>query len=398
MKELYEEVYPGQLTVYHRTKDIENLKKIMESGVDVNVNRSAMYGRGLYTCYDIESQLTPNMSIMYGEVLIKFAVKRSNNMIMLEPILGNSLSIVEECLGKFVKNKTELDKYILDLEQKWKNNDYTSDIALVLSRKYYSNMDAILFTGKNDGKVVVVYNKELLSPIGYAEGVTTSKPNFNKIPLSLYNKNTLHKKISGVDTGKLTIDKLIKRFVSGEELIDNEKEQLKSYISSENLEDVLKNLKDPHKVKIIKFYKSNLSSQDMVWCLNNIKDEDSAFEVYKMFEFSFTKLLMHKTLSAKEFTRNISKELLKRIMLSNNGLFEYLITNVENFFIDIVEKMDIELLKAFKETIAKIYLDGKFILDKISSVDTKQKIFDIIKSELKENHIERRNLIANYIL
>ena len=70
-------------TVFHRTKNIDSIKGMLSTGFRPGGGK--MYGLGLYTTFDIESQLSLKMVNIYGPYIVKFIVKDLDQYLVFDP-------------------------------------------------------------------------------------------------------------------------------------------------------------------------------------------------------------------------------------------------------------------------------------------------------------------------
>jgi len=109
-----EKVYGNLALTYHRTESVDIAKGILEKGFIPGAG--AMYGEGLYTTYDLESQLGGKMD-HYGDVIVKFKVALHKFLIFDYDIakivygkdytLSDQVKIIDPLLGKEVWNKID---------------------------------------------------------------------------------------------------------------------------------------------------------------------------------------------------------------------------------------------------------------------------------------------------
>ena len=308
LQSFQEKVYGNLGVVYHRTKSVDIAKGILEKGFIPG--EGEMYGRGLYTTYDLESQMHDRMIDVYGPIILKFKISLHNFLILdydvAKVVYGTDYTLIDQMkkidpsfgeiswklLSKMDKNKIVKSTYIKivinnhsfdfgqlstvspeahesntpenlaavhkvvthfrdktndsnvyllnqifldnyekyavegyrevdfkdgssafissdwqvftmsslnpslerdlaflkDLSSKLENTKYTSEIAIDLSEwaQQNSKINGLVFTGKKDGKVAVVYNYDAVTPMAYCDVPTLEwsalpKPNAKPI-------------------------------------------------------------------------------------------------------------------------------------------------------------------------------------------------------------------------
>ena len=190
---------------YHRTKE-ENVSSIARNGF--TPGWGDMYGRGWYMCYDLDSQLNPNMT-HYGDAVIRSELFPKGLLIfdynVAKKVYGSDYSLVEQAKEqKIWASEEEMPPMFIQmsrvLEESFKNPKFSAAIAanswmggvnpfkvgltsyadkgwrgnpnsfLDSSKGTPKNkkITSIMFTGNHDGNVVVVYNPDTAKPIDYA--------------------------------------------------------------------------------------------------------------------------------------------------------------------------------------------------------------------------------------
>lgn len=174
---LNESITAGSTIVYHRTgrSGHSPVKDIADNGF--RVGDGASYGPGIYTTYDLESQLNENMR-QYGPIIIECKVKTLEGFLIFDydiakKIYGNKNYRLDKqlnlILGNTLCNKLKTQQ-ILDKIDELDSVEYSSDIANWLSRSpFISYVRGIIFTGRSDGKVLVSYDSTNVIPIRYSE-------------------------------------------------------------------------------------------------------------------------------------------------------------------------------------------------------------------------------------
>jgi hypothetical protein len=156
---ILEKIYGNTGWVYHRTKTNPESSDILKKGIVPGVNNSAMYGTGLYATYDLQDQLSSTMKRNYGEYILKGKINLDNFVILdkeIYDISGNKEDF-KDYLKKFNVGLGEISQYTSDIAaEKWHNWK---------KRKY----NGIIFTGRNDGRVAVIWNRRNFVPSSYSE-------------------------------------------------------------------------------------------------------------------------------------------------------------------------------------------------------------------------------------
>jgi hypothetical protein len=175
-------------TVFHRTSVSDLVNKVYTEGF--KPGDGAMYGEGFYATYELESQQKENMKT-YGNIIVKFAVPIENFLIFdySEFIKSpNFKKLGHPSIKDFLPLQFNLFKI------KGTENDgfsaiakivYTSDIAhsYVKSIPNFTKLcQGIIFTGRNDGRVLVAYDTTILMPLSYSvdDGETFESVEKNK--------------------------------------------------------------------------------------------------------------------------------------------------------------------------------------------------------------------------
>lgn len=215
-KEYLTEKFFGKLvTIFHRTNSIETINKIKELGFVVGFGN--MYGNGIYSTYDIDSQLNDLMKSTYGDYIIKSKVQLYKVLILdykeAKKVFGKKYTLIEqltEILGKNFKITNE----IINLSKELKNpkNKLTSDYAVRLLhyKEIKNNIHGISFTGSRDGKVLVIYEKNIVTPLSYNSTINNSKKIDNKTWNNIKNKELIKKGLSATLGQYYKIEKIYK--------------------------------------------------------------------------------------------------------------------------------------------------------------------------------------------
>jgi YD repeat-containing protein len=161
---LLEKIYGNIGWVYHRTgkygQDITT-SDIFSTGIKPSKNLAAMYGSGLYTTYDLEDQLKPKMAENYGPVILKGKIDLNNFVILDKDVYEKTNSKVP--FERYIKSLKYIDYNELI------NTQFTSDIAVDFWKKFkQEDKSGIIFTGRTDGRVAVIWDRKHFLPVGYS--------------------------------------------------------------------------------------------------------------------------------------------------------------------------------------------------------------------------------------
>jgi len=183
IEQLTEEVKSTSAIVYHRTKK--------EYIPNFEFGDGDTYGRGFYSTYDLDSQLRDNM-LRYGKNIMQFQVQIRDFLILdkAEAIKVYGEYNIKKQLIKLAPKIYILHKnFIDDLLINSRDYEYTSDLAktLVDEIKINKYIKGMIFTGRQDGKVLVCYDKTLIKQIKISKdnGQTWS----NVIDKNIYTTN-----------------------------------------------------------------------------------------------------------------------------------------------------------------------------------------------------------------
>lgn len=182
---LKEDLFPNKTaTVFHRTRDITNVGRILYSGF--KPGEGSMYGSGLYTTFDLKSQFKEEMKL-YGEYILKFKIAN------LESFLITSITVAKYVLGKNYKISDQFKSFgwpvkprpksmdvetygtgYEDYDLMQENNAYSSDLALKIYQENHwieKRLSGMVYYGRKDGHCLVKYKpiSNNLTLIGYTE-------------------------------------------------------------------------------------------------------------------------------------------------------------------------------------------------------------------------------------
>lgn len=176
------------LTVYHRTKSNDIANAICDIGFAAG--GGAMYGKGIYSTYDLKSSLRNSNMQAYGGEVVKAEVDISGFVIcdydLAKQIYGQNYKLIDQIKALNLDRRANLDMgRIANWSEELEKGGWTSDIACPLSHKIVnSGARGIIFTGRNDGKVCVSFREINVTPLEHAwvDGRTYKNPQWDSCP------------------------------------------------------------------------------------------------------------------------------------------------------------------------------------------------------------------------
>jgi hypothetical protein len=164
---LTEEVYGAQAVVYHGTEaDPKQLvSALLNDEFAPGRAAGSMYGKGLYTVYDLKGTQTERGE--YGNSIIKLKLNLYG-YIIFDPdvalkVYKSPLSVVEQ--AQEIGLDEDLIKKLRGVETD--RGTFTSDAALAASRFLKGRVKGIVYTGSRDGRCAVVYDPTTAVPIAW---------------------------------------------------------------------------------------------------------------------------------------------------------------------------------------------------------------------------------------
>ena len=165
---LNEEVFGAQAFVYHgsRTGPEKFLPMFLEDKFDPGQGAGSMYGRGLYTVYDLKGTNTERGR--YGPFIYKFKINLNGFIIfdadVTRLVYKRDITPAEQAKSLGLDRATVNFLGVLDQDEKW-SSDQAKDVQAFLKGK----VKGIVFTGRNDGKVAVIYDAGVALLVGWKE-------------------------------------------------------------------------------------------------------------------------------------------------------------------------------------------------------------------------------------
>jgi len=171
---LLEEVYGAQAVVYHGTTadPVALISALLRDEFKAGEGAGAMYGKGLYTVYDLKGTKTEEGG--YGDHVIKLKVNLYG-YIIFDPVIARlvykkPLTPAEQAEEV---GYNEIVVKALESVSLPQDGDFTSDSALDVSKELQHNVKGLVFTGRRDGKVVVVYDPTTAVPMAWKRVAVT---------------------------------------------------------------------------------------------------------------------------------------------------------------------------------------------------------------------------------
>ena len=167
---LQEEVFGAMAFVYTGSASPPEvfIDLIVNDKLDPGKGKGALYGKGLYTVYDLQG--TQTESGFYGNYIYKLAINLYGYICfdreVATKVYGKPLNIIEqmELLG--------LDEEIIESSKKILESvplagRITAPTARPISLIVRGIVKGLVFTGSQDGKVAVVYDASTVTPVSY---------------------------------------------------------------------------------------------------------------------------------------------------------------------------------------------------------------------------------------
>ena len=172
---LLEEVYGAQAVVYHGTRadPQELISAILRDEFKPGEGAGSMYGEGLYTVYDFKGTKTEKGE--YGDHVIKLKVNLYG-YIIFDPDIA--LKVYKKPLTPAQQAEevgySETVIKALGGVKLPRDGVFTSDSALSVYKSLQYEVKGLVFTGRNDGHVAVVYDPTTAVPMAWKRVLTTT--------------------------------------------------------------------------------------------------------------------------------------------------------------------------------------------------------------------------------
>jgi hypothetical protein len=168
---LLEAVYGAQATVYHGTKanPQELIQSILNDEFRPGEGEGSLYGKGIYTVHELNN--TPTERGRYGNHVLKLKVKLDDYIIfdrdVVTRVYGKPLLPQEQAL------RAGLDDTVVEklgkagFNQLFDPEKFSSDTAERASKFLAGKCKGIVYSGRNDGRCVLVYDPATVVPMAW---------------------------------------------------------------------------------------------------------------------------------------------------------------------------------------------------------------------------------------
>jgi hypothetical protein len=183
---LFEDIETTDLTVYHRAKNIDAVRSIFKNGFVVGGGNN-VYGEGVYTTYDLESQMLPKM-MFHGDFIIEAKVLSLDKFIIFddkiskkvygETSLENQFKKVFSEKWNIYKNDKDLKRLLNPTIPILKSSGSPIDpvkyfVATGRKKDYFKDIKGIIYN--NSGcSCLVSFDPDNLIPIRYTDNEALS--------------------------------------------------------------------------------------------------------------------------------------------------------------------------------------------------------------------------------
>jgi hypothetical protein len=168
---LLEEVYGAQATVYHGTKAPPQklIRALLNNAFVPGEGAGDMYGKGLYTVHKLEG--TQTESGRYGPHILKLKVKLDDYIIfdrdVATKVYGKPLLPREQALRAGLDDITVQELGGTGFNRLFDPKEFSSKTAEKASRFLAGKCKGIVYTGRNDGRCVLVYDPTTAVPMAW---------------------------------------------------------------------------------------------------------------------------------------------------------------------------------------------------------------------------------------
>jgi hypothetical protein len=165
-----EDIYGNKAVVYHRTKVSDLINRVYTEGFKPSGAVGSQFGKGFYATYDLKSQQLDDMNI-FGTIIVKFIVNSLNRFFFFD-----YSEFVKSPLAKKLNSdedtfiQEQIKHFNIDYSDPIEKDEgsYTNHLARSLSKLLYKKVDGLIYTARDYGRVIVVYNTDLIIPSSYS--------------------------------------------------------------------------------------------------------------------------------------------------------------------------------------------------------------------------------------
>lgn len=386
-----EKASAGSVICYHRTRNPN--PKTYNSGFDAG--KGDMYGRGLYATYDLESQKTPEMRRLYGDYIIQFQITDLKKFIILDKrvqtkVFGREKSIKDQLksvMGGFYNEFIKVNKErLLNLGQKTHANvssvdnsggyELTSSDAYHLSQctGFIEHVDGMIFTGRNDGQVALIYNVNIANPLQYSDDDGETWKNLKDV--------SSHK--IGRDTR--SVDKNISNFQhSSKSIADkfNDYQYMDELLSKLHPSEISKKLPEDKFFEFLNVYAEHAQNNNkvkqhgldkMMFTLNDEEFKTIQSKLPQYYKLHFTyEILKHFEKNPEIITQLFGNDAINNV--DNDVIFRYLYSNLNTRALNLVGKEKLSTLDKHDLDQLKVVAQrnpNKFIYNTLDDLSSNQ--------------------------
>ena len=174
---LQERVFGAQAFVYHGSSTPPDVWIPAISRDEFKPGGGDMYGKGLYTVYDLDKTQTSEGG--YGKYVYKLKVNLYGFVIfdkdVAMKVYGQALTPRQQIL------KLGLDDLAEFVPESFSYDKFTSADALNASKNLKGQVKGLVFTGRQDGRVAVIYDPSAVVPVSWREAVSKNPNDWNVV-------------------------------------------------------------------------------------------------------------------------------------------------------------------------------------------------------------------------
>ena len=177
------EIYGSEAIVYNGSDAPPDLyiDLIVNNKLEPGRGAGYLYGKGVYTTYNLPG--TATASGTYGAFVYKLKVNLygfiSFNPDIARKIYGEDLTLSQQ-YEKVYGRKDYIFKELIALESREGFSPFSSDLADPASHFLRGRVKGLIFTGRNDGDVAVIYDPSTIVPIAWKKTEDSSWSSFSK--------------------------------------------------------------------------------------------------------------------------------------------------------------------------------------------------------------------------